>query len=123
MALVLEKKGVHLILAAYLAFTTMGMFTFMFVDALSDDFTGNILAKDAFFIPIDYQIDGLAAEVKMGGKIKDHAFLFLGYGVLRMAAPTNTLNAGADFLHTIIKSITKTMFHTIKSTILLKLRI
>jgi hypothetical protein len=123
MALVLEKKGSHLILVAYLAFTTTGMFTFMFVDALFVDFTGNTSASSTFFIPIDYRIDSLAVEVKIGGKIKNHAFLALGYGVLRMAAPANTLNASADFLHTIIKSITKTMFHTIKSTILLKLRI
>lgn len=123
MALILEKKWPHLILAVYLALATTGMFTFMSVDALSDDFTGNSSVKGTFFIPLDYTIDGLAPDVKISSKIKDNAFRSLRYNVFRMAPPMHTLNASADFLHTIIKSITKTTFHTIKSTILLKLRI
>jgi hypothetical protein len=114
------KKWLSYAAAVYLVLATMGMFTFMSLDApCFEDPTGKLTDTSANFTAATYPVECLAAA----GAAKDRPFSPLRHRSLREGTPVSVFTAGAGLLYTTVRLITKAAVHNIKNTILLKLRI
>jgi hypothetical protein len=114
------RKWLSYAAAVYLALATMGMFTFMSLDASCfEDLADKMTDKSVFLTAVTHPVECLLAV----GAAKDHPFSPLRHSSLRMAMPVSSFTAGAGLLYTALSLITKAAVHNIKSTILLKLRI
>jgi hypothetical protein len=124
MALVLGRKWLRLILAAYLAVAVLGIFTFIATEPLrSIDFWGDKPVSGGFFTPIDLSIDCLAEGTTIMSKARGHSFSPLRAGALRMAAPPGAQYTGTVPVQSSFRAIETVNHRTIKNAILLKLRI
>jgi hypothetical protein len=86
MALLLEKKWLRFILAAYLVLAVMGVFTFAMIEPLQfDDFwKGKTGGSGGFFTLIDHTTDCLSENVIILGKARGHSFSSLHNSSLRI---------------------------------------
>jgi hypothetical protein len=106
--------------AAYLALATMGMFTFISLDApCFEDFAGKMTDKSVLLTAVTHPVECLVTI----SAIKDRPFSPLRHYPLRMVIPVSAFTAGAGLLYAAVRFITRTAVHNIKNTILLKLRI
>ncbi|MDR2553649.1 MAG: hypothetical protein LBD31_10870 [Treponema sp.] len=115
------KKWLSYAAAVYLALATMGMFTFMSLDAPRILKTPQvpITDKSVFLTAVTCPVECLLAT----RAAKDHSFSPLRHGSLRAGTPAGAFTAGTGLLYTAVRLIAKAAVHNIKSTILLKLRI
>jgi hypothetical protein len=115
-----EKKWPRLMLAVYLIFATMGMYTF--VEAAACHFDGFAeITRDNFFASIDQAID-CQAEASPGiSRTGRYSFSPLRNGSLRITVLPETHHGGAVFFSS-FKTITKINRGNIKNSIPLKLR-
>jgi hypothetical protein len=124
MALFPGKKWPRLILAAYLACTTMGIFTFVAVEPLrAVDLLDDESLSGGFLTPIDYTIDCLAEDEAVMSKAGGYSLSPVRHGALRISTPAGTQAIGSVLAQSSLMAIEKVNALNIKSTILLKLRI
>lgn len=124
MGLFLEKKWPHLILAAYLAFAIMGIFTFAAVEPLrSVDFLEGGNSSGVSITQQDLSADAPIEGEPVITNGRGHSFSSLRTGSLRTLLSLGTRDAGSVVAQTPLRVIEKINHSTIKSTILLKLRI
>jgi hypothetical protein len=114
------RKWLFYAAAAYLALATMGMFTFVSLDApYFEDLAGKMTDKSVLLSAVTRPVECLAT---ISG-IKDRPFSPLRHYPLRMVMPLSAFTAGAGLLYAAVRFITKTAVHNMKNSILLKLRI
>jgi hypothetical protein len=124
MALFSGKKWPRFILAAYLAFATMGIFTFLAVEPLrAVDFLEDEPLAGGFFTPIDYTIDCLAEGETIMGRAGGYSFSPVRNGAPRVPMFAGTQTIDSVLTQSSLGAIEKINDLNIKSTILLKLRI
>jgi hypothetical protein len=124
MGLFLEKKWPRLILAAYLAFAVMGIFTFAATESLrSVDFWENVSASGVFVTQQDLIAESPVEGEPVIGKARGHLFSPLRNGSLRIVMPLGTRDTGSVLAQSSLRAIEKVNHLTIKNAILLKLRI
>jgi hypothetical protein len=86
MVLLLGKKWLRLILAAYLVLAVMGIFTFAVIDPLQSDgfWKAKTGGSGGFFTLIDHTTDCLSENAIVLGKAKGHSFSSLHNSSLRI---------------------------------------
>jgi hypothetical protein len=115
MAVFLERKWPRLFLAAYLALSILGIFTFMAVDPLrSIDFGEDRPVSGSFFTSIDLPIGCLAEDTTITSKARGHSF--------SMVLPFGTPNTGIVLAQLSLRAVEKASRLTKNNVIPLKLR-
>jgi hypothetical protein len=125
MVLLFGGKWPRLILAAYLVFAVMGIFTFAVMEPLDfDDFwKAETEESGGFFTLIDYTADCLSENVIIPGKARGHSLSSLHNSSLRIMMSPGAKDAETVFSQSFLRIIERADYLNIKNTILLKLRI
>jgi hypothetical protein len=123
MVFFLEKKWPRLILAACLAFATLGVFTFAELEPLrSVHFQEDNPVSGGFFIPVDFSLDCLAEGETIISKARGYSFSPVRNGALRVLTFPGIQNTGSVPAESPLSKNERTTYLYIKNTIPLKFR-